>query len=182
MFSSVSQGDETPLSRQLSRYFVTSLAVLAKMNTTFTTTFDPSNAHKLTTCSIWQSTYMHTSPSVFGNILFLGILSITAVRQLCLGMRYKTGLICVPMLLGVGCEGLGYIAQVLLNHDPLMKALLPLYLICLVLGLAFVAAAIYLCYGRIMVVYGEEISRLRVVTFVLLFMGSDVLILVVQVS
>jgi len=165
------------------KYVVASLTVpFVKMNTTYPPRFNPAHACTLDTCSIWQSEYLHYRPSLFGNVLFLGILSITAVGQLCLGMRYKTGLVCIPMLLGLGCEVLGYVARVLLPGDPFVNNFFMLYLMCLILGPAFMAAAMYLCFGRIMVAYGEEISRLRGITFILLFMGGDVFNLVVQVS
>lgn len=115
-----------------------------------------------------------------GNILFLGIFSVLAIGQLYLGIRHKTGLVCISMLLGLTSEVLGYIARVLLNGDPFMRDYFLWYLICLTLGPVFMAAAIYLCLGRIVVVYGEEISRIRARTYTLIFMGCDLLSLVVQ--
>jgi len=44
----------------------------------------------------------------------------------------------------------------------------------------FFAAAIYLTLGRIVVVYGEDCSRLRPGTYTIIFLGCDVVSLVVQ--
>ncbi len=45
---------------------------------------------------------------------------------------------------------------------------------------AFISAAVYLCLGRIVVVYGESFSRLRPRTYSLLFIGFDFFSLVLQ--
>ena len=50
------------------------------------------------------------------------------------------------------------------------------------IGPAFLSAAIYLCLGRIVVVYGESISRLRPRTYTLIFVSFDFLSLVLQAA
>jgi RTA1 like protein len=142
--------------------------------------YKPGFVCTLKTCSVAKWGFIHYRPSMPGNILFLSILSILAIGQLYLGIRYKTGLVCVSMLLGLSSEVLGYIARVLLNGNPFMRAYFLWYLICLTLGPVFMAAAIYLCLGRIVIVYGEEISRIRARTYTVIFMGCDILSLVVQ--
>ncbi|KJX98899.1 hypothetical protein TI39_contig384g00007 [Zymoseptoria brevis] len=54
------------------------------------------------------------------------------------------------------------------------------YLICLTIGPAFLSAAIYLCWGRIVVVYGEGISRVQPRAYSILFISCDFLSLVLQ--
>jgi hypothetical protein len=115
-----------------------------------------------------------------GNILFLSILSILAIGQLYLGTRCQTGLVCISMILGLSSEVLGYIAQVLLNGDPFMRNYFLWYLFCLTLGPLLMAAVIYLCFGRSLVVHGERINRIRAKTHTLIFMGCDILSLVIQ--
>lgn len=56
------------------------------------------------------------------------------------------------------------------------------YLIPLTLGPAFLAAAIYLCLGRIILVYGESISRIQPRTYTILFISCDFLSLVLQAA
>lgn len=55
-----------------------------------------------------------------------------------------------------------------------------MYLICLTIGPAFIAASIYLCLGRIVVIYREDISRIRPRNYTIFFMGCDFVSLVVQ--
>ena len=54
------------------------------------------------------------------------------------------------------------------------------YLICVTLGPAFLSASIYLSLSRIVVVYGEDISRFRPATYTLIFIGADIVSLVLQ--
>lgn len=56
------------------------------------------------------------------------------------------------------------------------------YLICLTIGPAFLAAAIYLCLGRIVVVYGESISRIQPRIYSIIFISCDFLSLVLQAA
>lgn len=115
----------------------------------------------LKTCSVKIWGFVHYQPSIPGNVLFLVIFAALAVAQLVLGIRFKTAMVCVSMLFGLACESLGYVSRVLLHDDPFDRAYFVWYLICLTIGPAFLAAAIYVCLGRIVVVYGEAISRIR---------------------
>ncbi len=134
----------------------------------------------LATCDVSKWGFIHYQPSIPGNVLFLIIIDALALAQLVLGIKYKTGVVCVSMLLGLACESLGYVARILMHYDPFNRAYFLWYLICLTIGPAFLAAAIYVCLGRIVVVYGEYISRIRPRTYTFLFMGCDFVSLVVQ--
>ncbi|KAI9834596.1 MAG: hypothetical protein M1838_005488 [Thelocarpon superellum] len=54
------------------------------------------------------------------------------------------------------------------------------YLICLTIGPAFLSASIYLCLARIVVVFGEHISRFRPATYTIFFVGCDFISLLLQ--
>lgn len=56
------------------------------------------------------------------------------------------------------------------------------YLICLTIAPAFISASIYICLGRIVVIYGEDISRLRPRTYTIVFIICDVVSLLLQAS
>lgn len=56
------------------------------------------------------------------------------------------------------------------------------YLICLTIGPAFLSAAIYLCLSRVIVAYGEGISRIRPQTYTYIFVSCDFLSLVLQAA
>ena len=56
------------------------------------------------------------------------------------------------------------------------------YLVAMTVAPAFLSAAIYLCLGRIIVIYGEGISRLRPGTYTLIFVCCDFLSLLLQAA
>ena len=66
------------------------------------------------------------------------------------------------MLCGILLEVAGYVARIFMRENPEERTPFLMDNICLILGPAFLAASIYLCMGRIIVVYGREISRLSV--------------------
>jgi hypothetical protein len=136
----------------------------------------------LGTCNITEWGYVHYQSSVPRNVLFLILVDALGLAQLILGKYHKTGLVCVAMLFGLASESSGYIARILLHYNPLSKVYFMWYLICLTLGPAFIAAAIYICLGRIVVVYGEEISRIKPRSYTVFFMGCDFIALCVQTA
>ncbi|MCJ1309678.1 hypothetical protein MMC25_003338 [Agyrium rufum] len=137
---------------------------------------------QLNTCSITEWGYIHYQPSVAGNALFLAIFFVILICQIYLGIRYKTGGTAIAMGLGLGTEILGYIARVLLHGDPFDRDYFLWYLITLTIGPVFIAAAIYLSLGRIVMMYGEEISRIRPRNYTVFFLGCDVVSLVIQAA
>ena len=56
------------------------------------------------------------------------------------------------------------------------------YLICLTIGPAFLTAAIYLCLARIVVIYGEGVSRVKPRTYTVVFISCDFLSLLLQAA
>ena len=98
----------------------------------------------LATCSVAKWGFIHYRPTLPGNILYLIIIVALWHMQLILGYKYKTGLVCVSMLLGLTSEALGYIARVLININPFYRPYFLWYLICLTIGPVYIAAAIYL--------------------------------------
>lgn len=134
----------------------------------------------LGTCNITEWGFVHYQPSMPGNVLFLVIIDFLGLVQLLMGAYYSTGIVCISMLLGLASESSGYIARILLHLDPFNRAYFLWYLICLTIGPVFISAAIYMCLGRIVVVYGENISRIKPRTYTLFFFGCDAIALVVQ--
>jgi hypothetical protein len=56
------------------------------------------------------------------------------------------------------------------------------YLVCLTIAPAFLSAAIYLCFSRIVIVYGARISYLRPKTYTYLFIAGDFIALLLQAA
>lgn len=84
------------------------------------------------------------------------------------------------MMLGLASEGASYIACMLMHGNPFILPYFLQYLICLTLGPVFFAAAIYLCLGHVVMIYREEISRIRPRTYTFLFIGFDSIALILQ--
>ncbi len=137
----------------------------------------------LNTCDVKIWGFVHYQPTMAGNALFLVIMALLAIAHILLGIRYRTGMVWVgSMLLGLAAESTGYVARVLMHNDPFSRTYFLWYLICLTLGPVFIAAAIYLCLGRIVVIYGEHNSRILPRSYTVFFMGCDVVSLVVQAA
>ena len=56
------------------------------------------------------------------------------------------------------------------------------YIICLTIAPAFLSAGVYLCFSRIIIVYGEELARFKPHTYTRIFICSDIFALVLQAA
>lgn len=56
------------------------------------------------------------------------------------------------------------------------------YLVPLTIGPAFFSAAIYLCLGRVITIYGAEISRFKPKTYTYIFVSCDLISLILQAA
>ncbi|RSL75155.1 hypothetical protein CEP51_011140 [Fusarium floridanum] len=134
----------------------------------------------LDTCSVKDWGYVRYRPTVAGNAVFLAVMAILAIAQVYLGIRHKTRIFMITMCLGLVTETVGYISRVLLNGNPFSRDYFLWYLITLTIGPVFIAASIYLTLGRLVVVHGEAISRIKPRTYTTFFLGCDIVSLVVQ--
>lgn len=134
----------------------------------------------LSTCDVTIWGFVKYVPSLPGNLLFLLLIYAFGVAQIWLGIKFRTASICLCMLAGLAMESTGYIGRLLLHQNPFLRGWFLMYMICLTIGPVFFAAAIYLCLGRIIVVYGQEISRWKPRTYTFVFLGCDIVSLVVQ--
>lgn len=134
----------------------------------------------LDTCSVEEWGYVRYRPTVAGNAVFLAAMAVLAAVQLFMGWRNKTRSFMIPICLGLLTEVAGYVARVLMNGNPFNRDFFLWYLITLTIGPVFIAAAIYLTLGRIVVVYGEGVSRLKPRTYTTFFLACDIVSLCVQ--
>jgi len=82
-------------------------------------------------------------------------------------------------------EILGYSGRLLMNGNPFDKSWFLLYLIDLTIGPTFIAAGIYLCLSRIVVVFDgssgrEGVARWKPRTYTLFFLVWDLISLILQ--
>lgn len=145
-----------------------------------------SNRHDLCSLTLCDLTLAHFTyiPSLGGNAFFAASFAVFILLNLLFGTRHKTWGYMVSITLGLIGEVVGYIGRILLHQnpfDPTGNNFL-LYLVPLTISPAFLSAAIYLCLARIVVVYGEHLSRFRPRTYTLIFCGCDVFSLLLQAA
>ncbi|OCL07362.1 RTA1-domain-containing protein [Glonium stellatum] len=139
----------------------------------------PNSDCTLSTCSIEQAQLLY-DPTLTGNALFLGIFSLCLALQLIAGIYYRTWGYLVGMFCGLILEMVGYVGRVQMHFNPFLSNPFMMYLICITIAPVFITASIYLCLARIIVVYGEHLSRFRPRFYTITFIICDFVSLVLQ--
>ncbi|KAF4233393.1 hypothetical protein CNMCM8980_000407 [Aspergillus fumigatiaffinis] len=121
-------------------------------------------------------------PSLPGNALYLVLFLIMLLVQIYQGLRSRTWSYLACMTGGLLLEVVGYGGRLTLHSNPFNFSAFLQYLICLTIGPAFITAAIYLCFGRVIIVYGEGFSRIKSRTYAIIFVTCDLLCLVLQAA
>lgn len=167
-----------------------------------TTLYNDPTLCTLRTCPLsWAQ--VHYDPSLIGNTLYLFIFSLILVIQLLLGIHSRTWSFLVAVCSGEILEIIGYVARIQMHNNPflsdpfLMQVAFPSsinalfiataddnhqnrYLIVLTIAPCFLSAGIYLCFSRIVIVYGEYFARFRPRTYTIIFIAADLFSLVLQ--
>ncbi|KAJ5574028.1 RTA1 like protein-domain-containing protein [Penicillium hispanicum] len=135
----------------------------------------------LANCSI-DLAYINYQPNIPANVLFLVIFGLLLAAQIALGTWFRIWAYMGAMTAGLVLEIPGYIGRIMMHSNPFNFNAFLLYLICLTIAPAFFTAAIYICLGKIVIVYGEDISRIRPRTYTILFVTCDIIALVLQAA
>ena len=163
----------------------------------------PSKYCTLDTCPITKAHVFYV-PSLAGNTLYVALFATLLIAQIALVVRYQTWGYFAGVFGGLVLEVVGYLGRIQMHNNPfLFTPLLEYawtlaclstnlsapdadyrarYLICLTIAPAFLSASIYICLGRIVTIYGEKISRLRPRTYTLVFVGCDLVSLILQAA
>ncbi|KAK9350213.1 RTA1 like protein-domain-containing protein [Lipomyces doorenjongii] len=139
----------------------------------------PDEECTLQTCTLRQAHFTYI-PSLGGNAFFVGWFSLLIFLQIVLALKYRIWGYFVAMQGGILLEILGYIGRIQMHFNPFTMSPYLLYMICLTTGPAFLSAAVYLCLSRIVVVYGENLSRFKPRTYTFVFIACDVISLGLQ--
>lgn len=83
---------------------------------------------------------------------------------------------------GLVLEIIGYVGRIQMHSNPFTDSPFLMSLVTLTIAPAFLSASIYLCLSRIVVVYGEDLSRFRPRTYTLIFISCDFISLVLQAA
>ncbi|CAN9391610.1 unnamed protein product [Alternaria alternata] len=119
-------------------------------------------------------------PSLGWNTAYLSFFGLALVIQIILGIRYKTWSYCIAMSLGCTGEIIGYIGRVMMWDNPFSEAGFQMQICCLIIAPAFISAAIYLTLKHIVYSFGTSWSRLKPTCYSWIFIGCDLLSLVLQ--
>ncbi|RFU23974.1 hypothetical protein B7463_g12363, partial [Scytalidium lignicola] len=84
------------------------------------------------------------------------------------------------MICGLLLEVVRYAGRIMLHDNPFDFNNFIIYLVPLTIAPAFLTGALYLCLSRIIIVYGQQISRFSPRTYTITFMTSNFISLVLQ--
>jgi hypothetical protein len=119
-------------------------------------------------------------PTLGWNVAYAGFFGLALCLHIILGVRYKTWSYAIAMSLGCIGEVVGYIGRVMMWNNPFDEAGFQMQICCLIIAPAFISAAIYLTLKHIVCSFGESWSRVRAGWFTWIFIGCDLLSLVLQ--
>ncbi|PYI11623.1 RTA1-domain-containing protein [Aspergillus sclerotiicarbonarius CBS 121057] len=142
---------------------------------------DPSDYCTLDICPLSEA-YVYYVPSLAGNAFYLAVFAALLIAQVGLGIRYRTWGYLIGLFGGLVLEIIGYAGRLQMHYNPFRFDPYLEYLICLTIGPAFFSASIYICLGRIVVIYGEKVSRLRPRTYTIVFVLCDLISLILQAA
>jgi RTA1 like protein len=115
----------------------------------------------INTCPVLTSYYNYRI-NLIPNVVFLVLFSLWLPVFSAIWILKRRGLFfTLAMQSGIIAEMIGYIGRIISYHDQWDMNGYLMQLVCLTLGPAFFSAGIYVCLGRIIIVYGAENSRLR---------------------
>lgn len=126
----------------------------------------------------WQT--IKYRPNIAGNVIYMLCFLALFGGQLWFGIRSKTWTFMGTMCAGILGEVAGYIGRVMLNLNPFLMNNFLVNLIPLTIAPALLTAGIYLTLGRVISAIGSENSRLKPKMYTYIFVGCDVLALVLQ--
>lgn len=126
--------------------------------------------------------HYETVPSTVANAIFAALFSLSFIGFIAVyfGTRRRGTFFVVTMCLGNICEILGYVARVLSSKNPWEELGFLMQIVCLTIGPAFLAAGVYTCLAKVVLIYGEENSRVKAAWYTRIFIPCDVVSLVLQ--
>ncbi|KAF2715098.1 RTA1-domain-containing protein [Pleomassaria siparia CBS 279.74] len=126
----------------------------------------------------WATIGYH--PSMAGNSIYLIAFVILFAAQLFYGIRKKTWTYMSALLIGIFAEAIGYIGRLMLSQNPYSMDNFLMNLVPLTIAPALFTAGIYLCLSRVITVVGSQNSRLKPKMYTYVFIGFDLLSLILQ--
>ncbi|KAL8930427.1 MAG: hypothetical protein Q9208_000611 [Pyrenodesmia sp. 3 TL-2023] len=130
-------------------------------------------------CPVEATTYGYR-PNTGANAFFLAIFGVCLGIQLFQGLKWRTWTFMIAMTLGCFTEVIGYVGRILMHSNPWSEAGFNMQICCLIIGPAFFSAAVYLTLKHLVLTLGSQYSRLPARWYTWIFIGCDLLSLVLQ--
>ena len=139
----------------------------------------PMDLCTLQTCCFEQG-FLDYPPNQAVSVAYLAIFALFMMVQLGIAFYYRTWVFGFAIWGGLVLEIIGYVGRILMRSNPFDMSIFLTYFIPLGLGPAFLTAAIYITLGHVVIVFGEQYSRLKPKTYSLVFVCIDVFSLCIQ--
>ncbi|RFU36250.1 hypothetical protein B7463_g106, partial [Scytalidium lignicola] len=119
-------------------------------------------------------------PNIAASVIFMGLFGASLLGHTVLGWKHKTWSFMIAMFLGSSSEVVGYLGRILMHNNPYRLSTFLIQIVCLTTAPAFYSAGLYLCLSRIVIAYGEGISRVNPVWYTRFFITCDIISLSLQ--
>ncbi|KAF4336978.1 parasitic phase-specific psp-1 [Fusarium beomiforme] len=136
----------------------------------------------VSTCPL-STSYYNYRVNLAANAVFVGLFSLALIWFLAVWIYTRRGFwFMFTIELGVITEIIGYAARIFSWKNQWDQNAFLAQIVCITIGPAFLSAGMYLCLGRIVVIYGEENSRVPAKWYTRVFIPCDILSLVLQAA
>ena len=112
--------------------------------------------------------------------LYVAIYSICFIVQMYFGFRSKAWSFAAWLGVGTGFELAGYAARIVLADNPWQYTAFIVQILCLILGPTFIAASVSITFKHLVLWYGPKHSWLRPRLYPWVFVGTDMISIIVQ--
>ncbi|KXH49674.1 RTA1 like protein [Colletotrichum nymphaeae SA-01] len=133
----------------------------------------------LTTCPVSLSR-IGFLPNLGGNAFMVAWFGIILIAQIALAIRYKTWSYLFGQACGLVLEVVGYVERIRLRDDPFNNQTFIVYIVTITIAPAFLCYTIYLCFGRIVLIYGPHVSLMPHRSYTIIFATLDIICLILQ--
>ncbi|KAK4548245.1 hypothetical protein LTR36_010115 [Oleoguttula mirabilis] len=133
------------------------------------------------TCPVSESIYGYR-PDLGATIFFLVVFTLSGSIYIWQGVRTKTWVFSIAMVLGSMSEAMGYVAKLLLWKDPFSDPGFKMSVVLLTFAPAFYAAGVYYTLKHICLTFGANFSRLRPANYTKIFITCDIFSISLQAA
>ncbi|KAJ4017687.1 hypothetical protein NW752_001596 [Fusarium irregulare] len=132
-------------------------------------------------CPIKYTVYGYR-PALWVNSLLAALFAIAFFANIYLGIRFRIRAYAVVLALGCLAQVIGYGGRIGMYFLPFNVIPFQVQVCCLIIGPAFNSAAVYLMLKYIVALFGPEWSLLKPKLYTIIFIGADIVSLVLQAA